>query len=143
MSLSNAFKAKIHIAKSELRLSDDQYRDCLFARYHVYSSVDLTVVQGEDLLRHFRSLGWKARAPKRPRARPNALELASPPHLALLAKFYDGLGWEPARRVGFNRKMTGRPWPQSRADCNKIIEALKAMAKRNYAERPTPTKEGA
>jgi len=139
MGITRQQLALIHVAKTALKLKDDPYRDLLQAQFGVRSAKNLTPSQVDPLLRIFRDLGWKQR--RAPRRRPNALDLASPAHLALLAKFYDGLKWEPARRVGFNRKMTGRPWPQSRADCNKIIEALKAMAKRNYAERTTPTTE--
>ncbi len=141
MALTRKQLTLVHLAKAQTGITEESYRDLLASRWKVASSKDLSHPQLDELLKVFRSLGFRAKRTARPR--PNALELASPAQLAFLAKCYDGLGWEPARRVGFNRKMTGRPWPQSRADCNKIIEALKAMAQRNYTDRTTPMMEDA
>ncbi len=62
--VSNAQKAKIHIAKSQLNLSDEQYRDILsgFNTYDgkpCYSSTELNFDQAEALLRLFERIGWK------------------------------------------------------------------------------------
>lgn len=55
--------AKIHIAKKDLGLSDDIYREVLFHRFGVDSARDLTDAQLVDLVRYFRDHGWR---PKRP-----------------------------------------------------------------------------
>lgn len=57
----NRQKAKIHIAKKELTLDDEMYRHILNDRYRKSSSKDLSYSQAEDLIRHFKRLGWKAR----------------------------------------------------------------------------------
>lgn len=61
MSLDRGMLAKIHIAKKELGWSDDMYRDILQARYKKDSSAKLTRFEGEDLLGHFKGLGFKVR----------------------------------------------------------------------------------
>ncbi len=131
--------AKIHVAKGQLHLSDEVYRDILRAQCGVASSTDLDVAGAEKLLAYFRGLGWKA-APRR-RPHPNPLALPGPAQLTLLEGLYTQMGWTPERRTGFNRRTCGAPWPQTREQANRIIEALKAMKARGYIDRPTP-KEG-
>jgi hypothetical protein len=48
----------IHTAKSFLGLSQPEYREMLRQRYGVSSSKDLTRKQGDDLIEHFRSMGF-------------------------------------------------------------------------------------
>jgi phage gp16-like protein len=56
--------AKIHIAKKELNLDDDIYRDILHTQFKKRSSRDLSDFQCVKLLQHFESLGWKQTAAK-------------------------------------------------------------------------------
>ena len=55
---SRANLAKIHIAKKELSLEDEIYRDILHVQFKKRSSADLTDFQCVKLLQHFESLGW-------------------------------------------------------------------------------------
>ena len=64
MQKRNAQLAKIHIAKKDLGLSDDIYREILSGRFNVASARDLTDRQANELLSYFRSLGWRAKPPK-------------------------------------------------------------------------------
>lgn len=62
--VSNAQKAKIHIAKAQLNLSDEQYRDILSGFINqdgkpCNSCTELNFDQAEDLLRLFERIGWK------------------------------------------------------------------------------------
>jgi hypothetical protein len=57
--------------------------------------------------------------------------LPSPAHLQKINELYDRLGWvENERRIGFNRRVIKKPWPQNRDEANKIIEGLKSMVAR-------------
>ena len=58
---------KIHVAKSQLGLTDDAYR-AILGRYGVSSSKELRGPQLLRLLEHFRTLGWQDAPRKR---RPN------------------------------------------------------------------------
>lgn len=58
---SRADLAKIHIAKKELGLSDDAYRDILYSRFRKTTAAKLTPGQSFQLINHFKSLGWKPR----------------------------------------------------------------------------------
>lgn len=61
MPPSKADLAKIHIAKKELGLTDDEYRDILRSRFGKTkdSAAKLTPGQAFSLLNHFQRLGWK------------------------------------------------------------------------------------
>ncbi|HBR97683.1 MAG TPA: regulatory protein GemA [Gammaproteobacteria bacterium] len=61
--------AKIHIAKKDLCLSDDDYRAVLWAVCRVRSSAALDVAGRGKLLQHFKSRGWK---PQRRRVGPKS-----------------------------------------------------------------------
>lgn len=60
-----ALLAKVHIAKKELRLDDETYRDILKRLFGKPSSKNLTQSQLVDLVEHFKSLGWKSRPSRR------------------------------------------------------------------------------
>jgi len=57
----NALIGKLHVAKGQLGMSDEEYRDMLQARYRVDSSKGLGVRQLDDCLRHLETLGFKPR----------------------------------------------------------------------------------
>lgn len=128
--------ALIHVAKNQLGLDDDRYRDLLRAVCGVESSKELNYIQYDKLLKRLRELGFKHkkqghRQPylKAPHRDPDALP--SPAHLKKLNDLFEQLGWmEPERRTGFSRRVIKKPWPQTRTETNKIIEALKSMVAR-------------
>ena len=53
--------AQIHIAKAQLGLSDDEYRDVMFAVTRVRSAAELDWTGRKRLLDHFRKLGFTGR----------------------------------------------------------------------------------
>lgn len=58
--------AKIHIAKKELALTEDAYRDILHLHFQVDSAAKLNPRQATVLLNLFRTKGWQPRAANRP-----------------------------------------------------------------------------
>ena len=62
--MTRALLAKVHIAKKELALSDETYRDILARVTGCQSSRDCSERQLEQLLDEFRRLGWKPKAGK-------------------------------------------------------------------------------
>ena len=58
----NALLAKIHIAKKELGLDDDLYREILQDEFGVGSAADLRVEELEGLVARFEAKGWQSRA---------------------------------------------------------------------------------
>lgn len=61
--------AKIHIAKKDLGLDDDVYRDVLWTICRVRTSSELDIAGRAKLLEHFKSRGWK---PKRKKVGPKS-----------------------------------------------------------------------
>lgn len=59
--MRNKDLAKIHIAKKDLGLDDDEYRDILWTICRVRSSAELDFAGREKLLKHFRSRGFRAK----------------------------------------------------------------------------------
>jgi len=54
--------ALVHIAKKEIPLSDDEYRDVI-AYWGVRSSADMSIRDLEELVKYFESLGFKKKVP--------------------------------------------------------------------------------
>jgi hypothetical protein len=61
MSPNKAALAKIHIAKKELGLTDEVYKDILSLKFHVDSASRLNNRQATVLLNTFKAKGWKPR----------------------------------------------------------------------------------
>jgi len=61
MALDKTTLAKIHIAKKELALSDQAYRDILFLNFQTGSAKDLTALQARQLIELFRARGWQSK----------------------------------------------------------------------------------
>ncbi len=94
--------AKIHIAKKDLQLTDDIYRDILALNFKgVQSAKGLTIRQADQLLEHFRSKGWKpkkapAGAPRAKRRDGNFIEIQPGPTAAQQRKvlaMWNSLGY--------------------------------------------------
>ncbi len=58
-SWRNGLLAKVHIAKKQLGLTEEEYRDMLDARFGRDSAGELKMSELEALLRHMAGLGWK------------------------------------------------------------------------------------
>ncbi len=56
--------AKVHIAKAQLTLGEEEYR-AILDRFGVASSKDLDLAGLEKLLRHMEKLGWEARTTRK------------------------------------------------------------------------------
>ena len=77
---THAELAKIHIAKRDLKLTDPLYRGFLNVLFGQGSARDLTQEQVEELLEHFKSLGWKSEYTKSEMGRKQSEPKAPPPH---------------------------------------------------------------
>jgi phage gp16-like protein len=95
--------AKIHVAKKELGLTDDAYRDILRVHFQVASSKDLTDRQATVLLNQFRAKGWTAKRGKNqaaPAERKGYIEIKPGPAAKQQRKIlalWNSLGYEMAK----------------------------------------------
>lgn len=134
--INNKKKALLHVAKAQLGLDDDIYRDILEQETGVRSSTKLNNKTFSKVMLRFETLGFKSRRYKPPsrKSRENKPdEIVTPGMQKFIEDLYNKLGWQDSkRRIGFNRRQIKKPWPQSRAEANKVIEGLKAMIRRGY-----------
>jgi len=121
----------IHVAKAQLGLSEEQYREILKAHGGAESSVHLDDFGFEKVLLVFKSLGFKKRR-SGGHAGPPLPEYASEGQKKVIYHLMEDLGWWPARLYGFIRKMTGKEKPEelSGKAAQRVIEGLKAMRDR-------------
>ncbi|GAB6100417.1 hypothetical protein JCM16358_22960 [Halanaerocella petrolearia] len=137
--ISNKKIALIHVAKNELGLNDDEYRDILFREAGVYSSVDLDYEGFEAVIDCFNKMGFEStakRAAKNSRRSQTANNTSgntvTPAQQEYIKDLYNKLGWHKTeRRTGFNRRQIGKPWAQTKEEASQVIEGLKAMLERN------------
>jgi Protein of unknown function (DUF1018) len=128
--ISNAQKTLLHVAKAHLQLADEDYRALLEAEAGVSSSNDLDNRGLDRVLKRFAKLGFVNKA-HRPRPRRQPAGLVTPAQQLLMQELYEQLGWsDPARQMGFARRVCKKSFPQTRGDAIKVIEGLKGMVKR-------------
>ena len=103
---------KIHIAKKELALADDEYRSLLLAVTGKQSAADLDWQGRQKLLDHFKKLGFKVKTKAGGRAQPQVAEDRMPRIRkigALLAEaklpwsYADGIARELFKKEGIER----------------------------------------
>lgn len=134
--LTKSQTAIVHVARRELGLDDDVYRDVLRSVTGRETLAECTKGEWLALMRRFESLGFHG-TNHRPTPARRAQALVTPAQLDLLRELFVQLGWnDPAREMGFTKRVIRKVWPQTRAEANKVIEALKAMIARGYSERP-------
>lgn len=138
---------KVHVAKGQLALTEESYRDLLQRVTGHNSSTKCTVDQLEALLKEFGRLGWnpkRKRQPARAGKRPVADgEVQSKIHALWLALYHLGVVRNPEEAAidAFVKRQAGvaslRFLPAERA--TKVIEALKSMAETQAGVRwPRP-----
>lgn len=117
----------IHIAKQQLCIDDDTYKE-LLANYNVESSKDLTSIQAEHLLRHLRSKGFKIVKPARNKAKMHnkVIKLASPAQHRLINILKANIHWQISFESWLNKRMKMKTILTSK-DASKVIEGLKGM----------------
>lgn len=72
--------SQIHIAKAQLGLDDDTYRDMLYTVTRKRSAAELDAHERAQVLRHLESKGWRPRSKKAPTERIKKL----PPQVRLI-----------------------------------------------------------
>lgn len=130
--------AKVHIAKKELALGDDDYRTLLARITGKASSRDCSEAELDRLLTEFKRLGWK---PKTNGAASGARK-SSKPHVRKVYALWGELDRAGALREGsraalqsFVQRQTGVSSPEwlTAPQAKQVTEGLKAMLARHQA----------
>ena len=126
--------AKVHIAKQQLRMVDDDYRAVLLRVAGRVSAADLTDRELVDVLAEFERLGFTAKA-KRPGPKPADHPLARKARALWISLGHLGAIDDPSESAleAFARRQLGcakMQWADQRLGY-RLIEALKGMADRH------------
>lgn len=128
--------AKIHMAKAQLDMADEVYRDMLWTHGRVRSARDLDWAGRKRVLDHLKACGWKpSAAPKARASRPLAADPQSRKIRAMwLALHRAGVVKDSSERAlaAYVKRQTGieaLDWLKMH-EADRVIEALKKWAKR-------------
>lgn len=121
----------IHIAKTQLNLNDETYREILEYRYNVSSSKDLTYNQASNFIGFLHEKGFKFKKKVKPlkaKKADNIIELATPQQHRLIEVLKKNIVWKIEngyelyikKRLKINKVIT-------KTDAFKVINALKGM----------------
>jgi phage gp16-like protein len=120
--------AVIHIAKTELKLKEDDYRYILQSNFKKDSSKNLNKIEFLKLMEIFEKLGYKKKRAKKS-------DNATKSQIKKIKELEELLGWKdsPERLEGFIVRQTGhkskKEW-LSVTDAQKVIEGMKRMVGR-------------
>lgn len=140
----NALIAKVHVAKNDLALRDDTYRQVLKRMTGKRSAADCSNQQLDQVIEEFKRLGWKPNYRRR-RAGPRPMAegpQAGKARALWLALYHLGEIEDPseATLAGFARRVTKQEALQwlDADQLNKVIEGLKDRCTRAGFVAPTP-----
>ncbi|MGH6622906.1 MAG: gp16 family protein [Burkholderiaceae bacterium] len=128
--------ASIHMAKTQLGMDDDHYRDLLFSVTRVRSARELDHTGRQRLLEHFRKLGWKPK--QKPRPNDDGAERQANLIRALWHQLLEAEGRQAEASLdAYVRRVTGCGSVRwlSTAEATKVIEGLKSWVKRAQAKQ--------
>jgi len=131
-----AMLAKVHIARKDMTLPEESYRDILRRVTGQESARDLTAAQLDQVLGEFKRLGWKPAKAARPRS--------SKPQVRMIYAIWKDMrpllsdGSQQALRSFCERQTKGPAQPDgiaapeflSAQQANKVVEGLKAWKRR-------------
>ena len=131
----------IHIAKGQLGLPDEVYRDMLFGLFKAESSKDLTPAQADTLIDEFKARGFQIvarhpRPPKRAKGK-NVVHLASQKEIDKLNAVASLIHWKAENGLAlFLEKRVGIKGGKARTagEAYRAIEALKKMFENGMAK---------
>jgi phage gp16-like protein len=134
--------AKVHVAKKEMQLLDDDYRAMLIEVTGRASSADCSVPELHRLLDHMKSKGFQAK-----KAAPKAADspFASKARAMWISLYHLGAIDNPSEQAleAFARRQLGclkMQWA-NQAQAYKLVEALKAIAERaGWSQRIVSTR---
>lgn len=150
MSIGRKKKAVVHIAKEELHLDEETYRQILKGVAGVESSTRLTREGFEKVMRRFQEMGFKGLLshPYQPTPKgrliplegPQGLELITSSQQSFISYLLERLDWDEGHYQAFCRRIIKRPDPLTKRDGQKVIIGLMAILKKGtqHKEAPVP-----
>jgi len=140
-----ALLAKVHLAKKDLALTDDSYRDRLQQVTGHRSAADCSEPQLVAVIEAFKALGWKDKPARRVGARPLAdSPQARKARAQWLSLWNLGVIDDAGERAlaAFVTRQTGREDLRfcDATQLNKVVDGLKAMLARAFDQADAPSR---
>jgi hypothetical protein len=137
MPIGRKKKAIVHIAKEELHLDEESYRQILKGVAGVESATQLTEAGFEKVMKRFQEMGFKGLLPDPyqpvPKGRlippesPQGQQTITPSQLSFISYLLEKLGWEEGHYHAFCGRIIKKPDPSTKRDGQKIIIGLMAI----------------
>ncbi len=145
MPIGRKKKAIVHIAKEDLRLDDESYRQILKGVAGVESATQLTEEGFEKVMRRFEEMGFKGLLPDPyqpvPKGRlippdsPQGLERITSNQLGFVSYLLEKLNWDEGHYHAFCRRIVKKPQPLTKRDGQKIIIGLMAILRQRAIQK--------
>lgn len=140
MAIGKKKKALIHIAKEDLQLSEETYREILQGVAGVESSTQLTREGFIKVMKRFEEMGFRGLLPTpyQPVPKGRLIPLESPEGKESITESQKGfisflleeLGWDEGHYQAFCLRIIKRPNPLTKREGQKIIIGLLAILRR-------------
>jgi len=149
MVIGRKKKALIHIAKDDLHLDEESYRQILKGVAGVESSTQLTKEGFETVMKRFQEMGFKGLLPHPynpvpkgrliPSGSPQGLESITSSQQDFISYLLEKLNWDEGHYPAFCQRIIKRPDPLTKRDGQKIIIGLMAILRqRTMKKRKNP-----
>jgi hypothetical protein len=140
MAIGRKKKALVHIAKKDLHLDEESYRQILKGVAGVESSTRLTVQGFEKVMKRFQEMGFKGlllspyhRVPKGrliPSGSSQGQETMTSSQQDFISYLMERLNWDEGDYHAFCQRIIKKPNPTTKRDGQKIIIGLLAIWKK-------------
>lgn len=148
MVIGRKKKALIHIAKDDLHLDEESYRQILKGVAGVESSTRLTREGFEKVMKRFQEMGFKGLLPHPyhpvPKGRlipsdsPQGFESITSSQLDFISYLLEKLNWDEGHYHAFCQRIIKRPDPLTKRDGQKTVIGLMAILRQRTMKRRNP-----
>ncbi len=138
-------KAIVHIAKHDLHLDEETYRQILKGVAGVESAADLTEAGFEKVMSRFQEMGFKGLLPSPfqpvpkgrliPTGSPQGFESITESQQRFIAYLLEALEWDEGHYDAFCKRIIKKPSPETKRDGQKIIIGLLAISRQRARAR--------
>ncbi|NWG02325.1 MAG: DUF1018 domain-containing protein [Syntrophaceae bacterium] len=140
MHIGRKKKALVHIAKEDLHLDEESYRQILKGVAGVDSSAELNREGFEKVMKRFQEMGFKGLLPFSyhavPKGRlipsdsPQGMEAITPSQQDFMAYLLEKLKWNEGQIQAFCQRIIKKPEAMTKRDGQKIIIGLMAILRK-------------
>jgi len=145
MGIGRKKKALIHIAKDDLHLDEESYRQILKGVAGVESSTRLTREGFEKVMKRFQEMGFKGLLPSPyhpvpkgrliPSGSPQGLESITSSQQDFISYLLEKLNWDEGHYHAFCQRIIKRPDPLTKRDGQKTVIGLIAILRQRTMKR--------